>query len=520
MMGLGTDIRVRLLGDDHSLDAAFKRTQEGAKKTGKALKDAGSSSGSDMFGKIAKGVGLGAVAAVGVAAAAVVDLTNTALKYNDALETLQVTMKNAGLSYKANAAEIQAVIDANIKYGTKEDDTLALLNQGVVATGSLSKATALLTEAQNIHFGSTMDLNTAYMAALKGSEGNIKALRAMGIDLPIVASSAEKVKVAFENVAKAEDKLKAVRDSVAQTTDAKALANADRLFKAKQALMFLEQQDAHSKTHTLAQEQALVKAQEAVKAAELAAGSAGTAGLAKIQAAQDAVTAATKKYNDLAQSGSTVTAALNSKFAGQAHTHAQDVNTQIAAMQAQYDKLKRELGEKLLPIENDVMKAITDPTNVYAAEKVLTDFANGFIDVANAAIRVWDILERVKHLGGSGGQISLIHHIGDPSTPGVAPAASPQADALRLIAHDKAVGITPSPQTYATAHNADAPLGATLTPEQRQHNANVELWLATIAAHLKHAGGPINPTKVISSSARGAKQNGRPTPNAKFTSVG
>jgi len=55
----------------------------------------------------------------------------------------------------------------------------------------------------------------------------------------------------------------------------------------------------------------------------------------------------------------------------------------------------------------------------------------------------------------------------------VAAPSNPQADALRLIAYDKQHGITPTPQTSAAAHNADAPLGATLTPAQKKHNDDV-----------------------------------------------
>ena len=282
-MGLGDIVKVIVTGDSEGAKRALKGAQSEAKKTGGAFGKMGLSAASGLAG-------------LATAGAIVVDAVKSAFSYEDALTKLNKTLDDAGLHHQAYAKSIQDTIDANIVFGTKEDDTLALLNQGVVATGSMTKATDLLAEAQDIHAGSTLDLATAYTAALKGSEGNIKALKAMGIDIPVVASSAQKVKVAFEAWGKAQQKLKDDQEAVRKG-----------ILKGK-----AERDTLKSDLDTLA-----VKEQN---------------------------------YNDVASSGAIVTATLKKKYAGQAASQASTTEGQIRDEIALWDQLKMHVGEDMLGV--------------------------------------------------------------------------------------------------------------------------------------------------------------------------
>lgn len=353
-MAFGSSSRLKVIieGDDQS-KRAFESVRREAKETDKTLAKSGDNTkkfwktlggeGEHKFNSAAAvasaGGAAGAIAAVGIEAGA------AALKYEDHLERLKTALKNANVSYDSHKKAIEETVNANIKLGTYEDDTIDLLSQGVTATGSLEKATSLLSVAQNAAVAYGKPLADVYAALIKGSEGQIRPLKQLGIDLPVVAGGAQKTKVAYEALLKAQQNLKDVQAAVNSQDQNVTVKNARAIFDAKQRLQFLEQRAAGSKKHSVAQTQELVLAEQNLARAEQKGSDTGAAGKAKLKKAEDAVTQATQKLTDVSQAGAKIIQAVDARTTGQATAHSKTRLGQLQAEQAQYDQLKTKLGE-------------------------------------------------------------------------------------------------------------------------------------------------------------------------------
>ena len=125
-----------------------------------------------------------------------------------------------------NIANLSAPIDAADKamerFGFTNAQTEDALAVGTTALGSSSKAMSILTTAANLAAYKHVDLSTAMVAVSKGMEGNLRPLKQLGIDLPVVASSAEKVAVAHAALAKAQG---GVNDLLAKFPNAASAAS-------------------------------------------------------------------------------------------------------------------------------------------------------------------------------------------------------------------------------------------------------------------------------------------------------
>jgi hypothetical protein len=178
----------------------------GAKKALKELNGSAEESG----GALSKFSGLasGAFAGAGAAAAAFVgSAVSGALNYEEELDRLNGSLDNAGLHHQNYAGAIKDTIKANEKFGTNEDQTVSLLNQGVIATQSFTKAQALLKTAQNVAAGTGKDLGTVYSALIKVTQGNSKAAKQLGIDIAVPKGGAEATKLALDKLHTAQQHL-------------------------------------------------------------------------------------------------------------------------------------------------------------------------------------------------------------------------------------------------------------------------------------------------------------------------
>lgn len=335
-MSVRSTIKLIVDGDVKGAKQALSETRSETGKTGNAFKD---------FGKAAAaGLATAGVAALGFAA----DTVKTFFGYEDSLTHLKTALKDANISYDSHAKAIQGVIDANIALGTKEDDTVDLLTKGVTATGSLSKATALLSEAQNVSVQYGKPLADSYSALIKGLEGQTRPLKQLGIDLPVVAGGAEKTKVAYEGLLKAQSDLQKVQEDANTTDENHTIKNAKTLADDKQKLTDAEQRYTDAKKHTLSQLQDIQRAQQKVSDDEHADANSSVVDDAKIAAAKERVTTAQQKLHDVSTSGATILAAVNARTVGAAGAQAATAEGQIKAAQAKVDELKREIGSDVV----------------------------------------------------------------------------------------------------------------------------------------------------------------------------
>lgn len=252
----------------------------------------GQSTGSKLagFGKAAAS----GIAAVAVAAGAYA--VHEGAELQESTDKLAVALKNSGGNFEKQKAQIDATDKASEKFGYTYAQTNSVLAQGVIATGSLSKAQKELALAQNIAAETGKPLSAVMLAVEKGAEGQTKPLKALGIDLPVVAGGSLKVKNAQD-----------------------AITKAQKAYLGVQAMV-------HA---------GLLK---------------GPAAYIALKNAQDKVGAAQHQYNLVAQSGGDITDALSKKFAGAASASAETFQGKINAAKAQLSDTAAQIGLKLIPI--------------------------------------------------------------------------------------------------------------------------------------------------------------------------
>ena len=360
-MNLASIIKLIVTGDTKGASSALKTVREDGKKTGASLK---------QFGQLA---GAGFAAAGAAAVAFGIDAAKTALDYESSLAKFQQVLKNANIDYNAHAKAIQGVISANEKFGTKEDDTLALLTQGVVSTKSLAKATEFLTTAQNVAAATGKPLADSYMAVIKASEGQLRPLKALGLDLPVVAGGAENTKKALLSLADAQNALKDAQEKQATQTEHGNLVADGKVQKAQQALIDLEQRLSGKRRISISEYQEVQRAQDNLANAQKSRTIPSNDAVKK---ALGAVAKAQQHLADVTSTTTTVMDAINQRTANTAKAQSETRLGQIRAEQAQYDELKRHVGEFELDF---VSREISGWTRVIGAVQAAHDAVVNFI---------------------------------------------------------------------------------------------------------------------------------------------
>lgn len=145
-----------------------------ASELGKAEKDVGGFS-SSIGGSALK---VAAVAgAVGIAAAAIGTMTQAAAEDRAEQEKLAQAIKAAGAETATSNAQVEAAIALGQEKAFTDSETRDALTSLVTATGDVTTATALLSQAQDIARFAGVDLATAADAVAKAQAGSDGALR-------------------------------------------------------------------------------------------------------------------------------------------------------------------------------------------------------------------------------------------------------------------------------------------------------------------------------------------------------
>jgi hypothetical protein len=290
----------------------------------------GNEAGSKM-GILAAGLAAG----VGVAAVSVakfsIDAANNA---EDARAKLDQALKDSGHSFEQFAGPIGQAESHMEHFGYTNAQTMDALGVLTTALGDPNKALHDLGTAADLAAYKHVDLSTAAVGVAKAEEGNLRALKQMGIDLPVVASSSEKVKVAQDNVAKAT-----------------AAANA-----------FLA-------TH-----------HDALTA--------GTKDHAAYEKALGKVTTAQSKFQDVSTAGGQIMDALNQKIGGQGSAAADTLTGKTKELHAKMTDLGQALGEKLIPILTTLVDKVTSLVGWFQKHKdasIALGVALGILSIALAA---------------------------------------------------------------------------------------------------------------------------------------
>ena len=287
--------------------------------------------GVSSYDKLAS-FGKASLFALGTASVAIGGLSlEMADKFETAHAKLETALKNAGSNFEAFAEPINKAQKQMEQFGFTNADTQEALGNLTTALKDPQKALDSLSLAADLAKYKHIDLADAATAVARAQEGNLRALKQLGIDLPIAATSAAKLQKAHESLGKATD-------------DASAFlkAHADAV-------------DVTSKYHD---------AYERL--------------LGKVTSAQQAV-------NTQSQAGTQIMKGLSDAIGGQAAASAETFAGKMAAVKAQSEDVAKNIGLMLIPIVEKLIGAIKDVVDWFGKHKAIAEAVGIVIGVVLVA---------------------------------------------------------------------------------------------------------------------------------------
>jgi hypothetical protein len=275
--------------------------------------------GMSSFDKLA-GFGKAALFGLGAAAVGVGVLgLEMADKFEQSHAKLEAALKNAGTSFEKFAEPIGKAQKQMEQYGFTNAQTQEALGNLTTALKDPQKALDDLSLAADLAKFKHIDLATAATAVARAQEGNLRALKQLGIDLPIAGAGAAKLEAAHNALGKATD---------AASTFLKAHADAT---------------DSSSKSHD---------AYEKL--------------LGKVSDAQD-------KVNKVSDAGKEIIKGLSDAIGGQAAVQAETFAGKMQALKAQSEDVAKNIGMALIPILEKLMIAIKDVVDFFTKHKAIAE---------------------------------------------------------------------------------------------------------------------------------------------------
>jgi hypothetical protein len=275
--------------------------------------------GMSSFDKLA-GYGKAALFGLGVAAVGVGTLSiEMADKFEVSHAKLETALKNAGATFEQFKEPINKAQSAMEKYGFTNAQTQEALGNLTTALKDPSKALDSLSLAADLAKYKHIDLADAATAVARAQEGNLRALKQLGIDLPIAATSAAKLQKAHEDLGKATDAASAYLKTHADAVDTSS-----------------KYHDAYEKL------------------------------LAKVESAQT-------KVNTQSTAGTAIMKGLADAIGGQAATQAETFAGKMQALKAQSEDVAKNIGMALIPILEKLMEAIKGVIDFFKEHKLIAE---------------------------------------------------------------------------------------------------------------------------------------------------
>jgi hypothetical protein len=205
----GRVLQVEIVGDARSLERTYGRAATSTRSFGREVdkhgrtlqvlgqraskteKDIGNLSrgalkATGVFGRFGAALALGSGgfligAGISELGKSIVEVTRKAKESEDLLDQ---TMKNAGLSYRANKGEIDAYLKSQSRLSAfSKGDLRESLTSLVRVTKDLDKAQRLAALAADVARGRHISLQQATLLVIKAQMGQVGALRRMGIEI-------------------------------------------------------------------------------------------------------------------------------------------------------------------------------------------------------------------------------------------------------------------------------------------------------------------------------------------------
>jgi hypothetical protein len=275
--------------------------------------------GVSSFDKLAT-FGKAALFGIGAAAIGVGTLSlHMADQFEQSHAKLETALKNAGFSFEQFATPIGDAQKKMEQYGFTNAQTQEALGNLTTALKDPKKALDDLSLAADLAKFKHIDLADAATVVARAQEGNLRALKQLGIDLPIAASGAAKLEAAHIALGKATDNASSY---LAQHSDAVNTAS--------------KYHDAYEKL------------------------------LGKVQDAQ-------KKVNDQSSAGEKIIKGLSDAIGGQASASAETFAGKMAALKAQSEDVAKNIGMALIPVLEKLMTAIKDVVDWFGKHKAIAE---------------------------------------------------------------------------------------------------------------------------------------------------
>ena len=275
--------------------------------------------GVSSFDKLAS-FGKAALFGLGAAAVSVGTLSlHMADEFEQSHAKLQQALKNTGTSFEQFATPIADAQKKMEQYGYTNAQTQEALANLTTALKDPKKALDDVALAADLAKYKHIDLADAATVVARAQEGNLRALKQLGIDLPISASGAAKLEAAHIALGKATDNASAY---LSQHSDAVNTAS--------------KYHDAYEKL------------------------------LGKVDDAQ-------KKVNDQSSAGEKIIKGLSDAIGGQASASAETFAGKMLALKAQSEDVAKNIGMFLIPILEKLMTAIKDVVDWFGKHKVVAE---------------------------------------------------------------------------------------------------------------------------------------------------
>lgn len=367
-MGASNIIRVLITGDAKNVSEALTKTEGELKSVGKTSDGMGS-----KLAKFGKAAAAGfAIAALAAAAFAV----KSGDQLSEAQDQLSLSLKNSHQRVVDLTKSISPLQKTMEKYGftnREVDESLTSFTRSGVKLKDAIKDEAIAADlAKSKH----IDLLTATNLVSKASEGQIKGLKALAIDLPVAAGGALKLKTANDTLAAAEKKLK-----IAQDAKIESLAKANAL---------LDKSNFHNLTGAK-----LVAAR--AKAEERGATMLDAAD-ARIAAASGAVKVAQGKVNDAQSAGHKILGALASRMKGSAEESTKSLAGKTAALKAQFTDMAAKVGMKLIPVVLKLVNSIVGAITWFTKHRAVTIALVGTVGTLTAALMAYGVAMKAREV--------------------------------------------------------------------------------------------------------------------------
>jgi hypothetical protein len=275
--------------------------------------------GVSSFDKLAT-FGKASLFAIGTAAVAVGGLSlEMADKFEQSHAKLEQALKNAGSSFEEFKNPIGDAQKKMEQYGFTNAQTQEALANLTTALKDPKKALDDVALAADLAKFKHIDLADAATVVARAQEGNLRALKQLGIDLPVAATSAAKLEAANVKLGKATDDAAAY---LSKHSDAVSTAS--------------KYHDAYEKL------------------------------LGKVGDAQ-------KKVNDQSSAGEQIIKGLSAAIGGQASASAETFAGKMLALKAQSEDVAKNIGMALIPVLEKLMTAIKDVVDWFGKHKAIAE---------------------------------------------------------------------------------------------------------------------------------------------------